>query len=278
MKKKFLYILSTGLVAFGLGSCDKNTEVIDKDVTPPPYAKFNTMAAADTIRTYYVTNGGPAYKIPVGITNVSGAARTVQFTYTSRAAVAGTQYNAPASMSFPAGKVLDSLSVQGLFSGYGSASRVDTLKIAINGSGDVKANAYKNNFYLIMRKYCDVLLANLGGSYTRTFENGTYGPYTSTVTGVTSTGATSATATLNNIYDSGISGTITFNWADPAAFSVTIPAGQNTGFTSGGLPLLLRGTPGKTSTFSSCDNTLTLYLDLYTTAGLYDTWTMTMAR
>lgn len=239
-------------------------------------AEFTNAAV---LGKYFITNSASSvFKIPVGITNVSSQSRTVNFSVSSpTGAAAGTQYTlAGSSIVIPANTAVDSISLKGLFAGY-PGSRRDTLVFKITG-GDVGVFTGAETYKVVMQKYCDVTLAGLGGNFTKTYENGSYGPYVSTVTNVTSTGATTATAKLNNIYDSGISGNITFNWTDPAAFFVTIPSGQNTGFTSGGLPLLLRGTPGKTSTFSSCDNTLTLYLDLYTTAGLYDTWTMTMAR
>jgi len=263
------------LVLTGTISCKKNNLVVDQDVVPPAYAKFNVRQASDTAATYYITGTGKPFKIPIGITTVSNKDRTIQFCYTSATATAGVQYNAPASIVIPAGKVLDSISIQGLFAGYPLSSRVDIVYIKICG-GDVPASDYWSTFKLTMRKYCDVVLANLGGDYHNTFE-GSYGPYTSSVTNLTSTSATTATATITNIYDSGISADATFDWADPSSFTVTIAA-QQTPYDIGGLPLFVRTDPANPSSFSSCSNTITLNFQLYTSAGLFAEWTTSMAK
>jgi hypothetical protein len=272
-------IISNGpvllLLIFIIISCKKNNLVVDQDVVPPAYAKFNVRTAADTAATYYVRNTNTPFKIPIGTTTVSDKDRTIQLCYTSTSAVAGAQYNAPATIVIPAGKVIDSLSIQGLFAGYPTSSRVDVLFIKICG-GDVPASAYWATYKLTMRKYCDVVLANLAGSYTRTFE-GTYGPYTSIVTNLVATSGTTATATITNIYDSDISANVTFDWTDPTAFKV-IMLPQQTQYAVGGQPLFIRANPSTASSFSSCDNTITLNLQLYTSAGLVDQWTSSMAK
>lgn len=273
MKKIMIYLLAVGSIA-GLASCKKNNFAVDTDPLKPLYAKFNI---SDSNGTYYIKSTNIPYKIPVGFTSVSDKDRTVNVSITtSTGAAVGVQYNAPTTFTMPAGKVVDTLLINGLFSGYPTSSRIDKLRIVLT-DGDVPVAAYNKVVSLTMRKYCDVTLANLAGDYTRTYENGTYGPYTSTISNLVSTGATTATATLSNIYDSGISATIGLDWTNPADFKVTM-AGQNTGFTSGGLPLFVRANTTGTKTFSSCDNTFTIALQLYTSSGVYDSWVMTMAR
>ncbi|MBL7751655.1 MAG: hypothetical protein JNN29_09720 [Chitinophagaceae bacterium] len=273
MKKLLIYMLVAGSIV-SLASCKKNNMVVDKDPLTPSFAKFNVSA---TTGTYYIKSTNDPYKIPIGFTSVSDKDRVVNIAITTTTgAAAGVQYNAPATFTMPAGKAVDTLLINGLFSGYPSSNRVDVITITLN-DGDVNIAAYNKTFTLTMRKYCDVILANLAGNYTQTYENGTYGPYTSALSNFVSTGATTATATLSNIYDSGISATIGLDWTDPTNFKVTM-AGQQTPYTSGGLPLFVRANSTGTKTFSSCDNTFTLALQLYTTAGVYDSWVMTMAR
>jgi hypothetical protein len=282
MKKNMFKYIIPGILLISMAACKKNNFVVDRDpLIAPEAARFIiTPPVSNNYYRYFIQDNpapGSTYSLPVGITTVSGAERKVKFTYTSWGAVAGVQYTVPAEITIPAGSATGTLTVQGLFAGY-PTGRKDTVKIKIaSGDGYVKPNAYQDSVMLIMQKYCNVVLANLGGDYTRTYENGTYGPYTSSVINLTSTGATKATATLTNIYDSNISATIGLDWTDPGAFKVTMAA-QQTQYTSGGLPLFVRANPSSTSTFSSCDNTFTLYLQLYTTAGVYDSWTMTMAR
>lgn len=262
-------------------ACKKNNLWVDQDSMAPPEAGqfLRSALSAD----FYIENnaaGGSTFKLPVGITTVSSVDRTVSLTYTSRTAVQGTHYKGPTTLTIPAGKVIDTLSFQGLFAAY-PTGRKDTVIVRISSDGGgIKKAGFNDTFRIIMQKYCTVSLPALGGAYTKTFE-GTYGPYTSNVLNLTSTGATTATAVIDNIYDSGIEANVVFNWTNPAAFTVTIPD-QSTGFTSGGNDLRIRGTVGQTSGFSSCDNTITLRLQLYTVvAGAisdYATWTTSMAK
>lgn len=266
--RKLLSILTVTLLTAGI-SC-KKTGV--PDVFPPTLQQIPvTPLAAD----YYIEdNPSSVYKIPVGFTTIADVDRTISFTYTSTSgAAAGTQYTAPVSVTIPAGKAVDTLRIRGLFSGY-PAGRKDDLKVKLTGT--VPNFAGKDSFMLTLQRYCAVVLTSLGGDYDNTFE-GSYGPYTSSVINLTAISATTATGTITNIYDSNISATALFDWTDPAAFSVKIEP-QQTQYTSGGLPIFVRTNPDAVSTFSSCENTITLRLMLYTSAGTVDSWTSSMAK
>ena len=185
--------------------------------------------------------------------------RVVNLCYTSNSAVQGVQYNAPTSVTIKAGETLDTLRIAGLFSGYPLSSRVDTVYVKICG-GDVTPSSYWNNFRVILRKYCDVNLAALMGDYPNTNEYTSsgafsYGPYLTRVKNLVSTGPTSATGQMENLYDDGWSDiNVTLNWSNPSAFSVTIPS-QPTGK---GYNVVSTGT----NTFSSCDRSFNLNVNL----------------
>lgn len=257
---KYAYTAIAGISLLFIVSCKKNNLVLDMDVTAPAYAKFNTIAAADTIGTYYIKSTNTPYVLPIGITNVSKVDRNIQFTYSSTAAVAGTQFTAPSSLVVKAGTTVDQLSISGLFSGYPLSTRKDTVKITISG-GDVPASSYKGVYRLILRKYCDVSLADLYGNYGA-IDNGTYGPYPMSVKAgsATSTGATTGTLDVLNLWDYGVVTTTTINldWTDPANFKVTIP--DQVYLAGAGLWIKNSATNG---TFSSCDQTFTLNYTLY---------------
>lgn len=270
-KYTFIAISYIGLLL--IASCKKNNLVVDKEVVAPAFAKFNTIKDADTIGTYYIKSNNTPFKLPIGVTNVSNTDRTIQFTYTSTAAQ-GTQYNAPASIVIKAGETLDSLTVSGLFAGYPSSSRKDTVIIAISG-GDVPASAYKGRYKLILRKYCEVVLADFYGDFLNT-KDGTYGPYYTTIVpgSAVSSGPTSGSVQVVNIWDyygvlldtnSGAAvpaTTINLDWTDPANFKITIPDQKY--ITGDGL--WIKGT-ASTGTFSSCDQTFTLKYTLYDKAS-----------
>jgi hypothetical protein len=235
--------------------------VVDKDVVPPSFAKFNTSIF---VSTYYVRSVNTPYKLPIGVTAVSDKDRTINLTYqSSTGAALGVQYNAPATIVIPAGKAVDTLSITGLYAGYPLSSRIDSLKVTVGG-GDVPSNDYNKTYTLLLRKYCDVVLASLNGAYDNTNEYSSsgafsYGPYSTAVSGLTSTGATTATGFISNIYDWGWNDIqVNLDWTDPANFKVTIPL-QLTG---GGGATYVRSTAGKTNTFSSCDETFSISIDL----------------
>jgi hypothetical protein len=267
MTKTFLKITFAALVTLVAFSCKKNNLVIDQDIVAPAYAKFNVAKTADTLATYYVRDNNAPFKIPVGISAPLDRDVTINFTYTSNDAVAGQQYNAPASITIPAGQTLDTLEVTGLFTGFASSSQIDTLHIKISG-GDVPANAYWSGYKLLLRKYCNVDFNTFDGDFDNTIEYSasgavSWGPYTTTVKNINITSATTATADIENLYDYGGEVSATFDWTNPAAFKVTIPA-QFTGvvLNDGGVDYeLWIKTNGSSSTFSSCDGSITVFID-----------------
>lgn len=269
---KLFYTLFAGLALLSLASCKKNNLVVGKDITPPPFVKFSTLGTSDTTASYYIKSSNNTFKIPVGITNVSDKDRTIQFSYTSNSAVQGQQFTAPASIVIPAGKALDSLTITGMFNGYSTPGRIDTLKITITG-GDVPVNPIKYNYVVYLRKFCEVIAAQMTGDYTNTVDYyggqaSSQGPYTATVTNWVSTGPTTATAYIINLGFTSDNGwgpfpptapasnpgiQVTFDWTNPAAFKATIASQPYFDDGSG-----ISKISTTTGTFSSCDNSITL--------------------
>jgi hypothetical protein len=260
MNRLILNIVSVVIFAGAFVSCKKNNFAVDQNIVPPSFAKFNVKAIADTIKTYYVKSTNEPFKIPIGVTTVSENNRTVQLTYSSRTAVAGTQYSAPTSIVIPAGKAVDTLAVQGLFAGYTSSTRRDTLDVKIAG-GDVAASSYWNNFRLILRRYCRVDLPSLSGAYTNVMDNGNYGPYPMTVTAGAVVDST-ATITVANLWDPGVpvTTTVRLNWTDDGNFTTTIPDQVYYGAANWWIVGTTAGT------FSACDQSFTLRYRLYNKA------------
>lgn len=264
--KKLSFSLLTLAVIAGFSSCQKNNMAVDTDLTPASAAKFNTTSLQST---YFVRASGVPFSLPVGVTTVSDKARTINLTYaSSTGAAAGVQYNAPSTITIPAGKALDTLRITGLFAGYPLATRVDTLRVTVGG-GDVPKNDYNNTYTIIMRKLCDVNLASLAGSYTKTREYGntgalSYGPYTTQVHSLTQTSSTTATGKIRNVYDWDWADlTVNLDWTDALNPKATIPQQQ----TYGSDAYFVRSTPGKPNNFSACDNTITITLDFLNAAG-----------
>jgi hypothetical protein len=294
-------IIGFAVLILCITSCKKNNVVIDQDVVPPSYARFNTRLLSDSIATYYIKSTNDPFKLPIGVTTVSDQDRTIHFSYTSSSAVAGVQYNAPASITIPAGKTVDSLVFSGIFAGYPLSTRIDTVKITITQDGDIPGSPYitprKDTYKLVLRKYCNVVINDFLGDYANsTDRQGTgtpTGAYTATISSITSTGPSTATAIIYNFGDPmfgapynpgdlaitpGI--TVYLDWSNPAAFKVTLPAAGQAIAVSwyGPTGLVKPATGGLTGTFSSCDQTFTILYSFAIGSTSYGNFTTVLRR
>ncbi|HEX6914733.1 MAG TPA: hypothetical protein VF145_05805 [Chitinophagaceae bacterium] len=273
-KYSFLLTLLAISGVMGVLSCKKNNLTVDVDpLNVPSRAKFAyTDLNAPLARTFYVGAAAPdnVYNIPVGVTSVSSQDRTIQLSYSSTTAVAGTHYTAPASIVIPAGQAVANLPITGNFANI-AAGTSHILKIKISG-GDVPAfGSGRDSLMLTLRRYCPPSLTALGGNYTDTREYTSagafsYGPYTTSLNNLTMVAGstTKATGTISNIYDDGWNDlNVTLDWTDPANFKVTIPL-QPTGKTyTGGLTHVRTSTASAAvNTFSACDRSLSFGIDL----------------
>jgi len=147
-KRFLLTAFSIGSFVFLLSSCIKEKDVNDEIITQPQsIAKFATNITGSS---YTISNPAAPLKIPVGYSTVSDKDRTIQLSYTSPSGAAqGVQYNAPASINIPAGKLIDTLQVQGLYDGFPNTTKRDTVFIKIVSSDSA---AYNNQYRVIMRK------------------------------------------------------------------------------------------------------------------------------
>ncbi|GAA4744878.1 hypothetical protein [Flavisolibacter ginsenosidimutans] len=258
-----------------LASCKKRTE--DYFVVPPEQAHFVNSSG-----NYYITNSSTSsFKIPIGLTAVNNVDRKVTVSVTSpTGAVAGTQYNLPSTtITIPAGKTVDSLTVNGLFAGY-AGTRRDTLVFTITSS-DVTTAAFNNVYKLVLQKYCPVDITSFAGAYNNMNDNDGSPVYKATVAAISAANQTSATTgyiMVSGLWGVPGSGPIRVNldWTDPGNFKTDIPTGQ---------PLYVDARYGQafvrpvgSGTFSSCNNTFTLKYQVYVSAGNFTATTTTMAR
>jgi hypothetical protein len=266
MKLTWIIKLTTvcALAAVMIVGCKKDTSV----KTPPEIATFTNQTGG----TYFITAPGVTYKIPVGFTTVSAQDRTITVSVTSpTGAVAGTHYTlSSTTVTIPAGKAVDSITVTGNYANY-SSGRKDSLIFKITDAKGVATNEYNSVYKLYMRGPCfdgDVTDINvMGGNFTQTFENGSYGPYTTTISGITSTSATTATAKINNLYDYFGPLTINFDWTDPLNTKAEIPLQQTNQNYAAGQPFYVRTKPGQPNKFSVCKNRLSFILDVLVNIG-----------
>lgn len=274
------------LITIFASGCKKSGDVI----LPPSQAHFTNLQTG----SYSITAPGVTYKIPIGVTTVSDKDRMVTVSVSSPSgAVSGTHYTLSATtMVIPAGKAIDSLEVKGVYSQYTSGRR-DVLIFTIQNN-QVGISDYNDTFRLSMRGPCfegDVDLNELLGTYNNTnelFGTAAYGPYPTSIIAVTQVpGATTGTVRITNIWDNGWNPiTFTLDWTDPANRKVTLV--QQTGIGDAGTinpaytgqDILVRPFAGQVGTYSICNQTLTLKMQLGVTGlGVFPPlYTVTMAR
>lgn len=263
-------LIATIIVVIG---CKK----ADNLAIPPGEAHFTNQSGG----SYFITSPGITYKIPVGLTSVSTVDRTVSIAITSpTGAVQGTHYTVnKTTFTIPAGKVIDTIVVTGNFAQY-TTGRKDTLVFTINGTdkgSTVAASSYNGVYKLYMRGPCSEneisdagALQEFVGAYNANeiAFGSPYGPYNTTISSVTQTSPTTATAVITNVFDAGWSPmTVTLDWTDMANRKVTFVAqsvGGNAGASFGaaynGMPYAIRpASTGQIGTFSFCNKTLSLY-------------------
>jgi hypothetical protein len=269
--KSILSILFAGLVLLGIVACEKG--INDEIITPPANVEFATLTS--TPLSYFIrSQPNTGIKLPVGFTNVLDKDRTITLTYTSpTGAVRGTHYNAPESITIPAGKAADSLLIEGVFDSY-TSTRKDTLKISVSSPDAPTANA-NNTYTVILRKYCDVNPSSFLGAYTQS-TNGS-GTYTITVDEAVATGPTSGYIIISGLYN-GTSAPVRVNldWSNPSNFTTTVVETQNIYNHATYGPVAVR--PVGKGSFSSCANTFTLSYQRYVSAGNFAANTTVMAR
>jgi hypothetical protein len=277
MNKNFSRLLPAALLLLVVTwyGCKKETPL----TLPLEQAHFMNKSAG----SYFITAPGVTYKLPIGLTTVSNVDRTINISVTSpTGAVAGTHYTLnKTSFVIPAGKVVDTLVISGVYAQY-TAGRKDTLVIKMEGTdkGGVAASTYNSEFKLFMRGPCaeaelmdPTNLQAFMGDYNNTNENygGAYGPYKTTVTSITPTSATTATITVNNVFDWDWGPvTLTLDWTDLANRKVTLVphnvggnAGNLFGATYAGMNYALRpASSGQIGTFSFCNRSIGFFANI----------------
>ncbi len=252
--------------------CKKEEMII---TVPPLQATFVGQSAG----SYTILAANSSFAVRVGITTVATTDKTFTISVSSPTGAASpAQYTLSSStVTIKAGSAIDSFLVRGNFAAY-QAGRRDSLRFTIIEAG--KEAGFNTTFTLAMRGPCfdgDVNLDEFLGVYARTNEDfgGTlYGPYTTTVTKVQQTSATTGTITVANIFDAGWTPlTFTLDWTNPnnrRATLVTQNAGGNAADVFGagfaGQPFGVRAVSvaggGLVGTFSICNQRIVLVMQV----------------
>lgn len=258
------------LMGVALYSCKKDD---DKILDPGQYAFF---AATSLTANYTIVEPTTVYKIPVGLTTpvTGGKTRTVNVTSSSTTgAVEGTHYTYTKTLTFSADKIVDTIVVSGIQAEY-LTGRKDVVRFSFADAGDFQATL-NSTFTLNISGPCfegELNIEDLLGDYENTYEvfgSSSWGPYTTSISSIVSTGPTTAEITVENIYDYGWNPIkFTLDWTDINNRTVTLvqqygiaDAGTLSSSYEGG-DVTVRPSPAGPGTFSWCDETIELRMQV----------------
>jgi hypothetical protein len=160
-KIRSLILLTTAVLftTFLIYSCKKNATVT-------PNQEVALFTKGGKTESYLVPNDPASnFKIGLGITKPASVDRHVTFSVTSpTGAVEGTQYTVSTkTVTIPAGKVVDSVSLKGLFSGFPTGRR-DTLVFKITG-GDIPSLVGSDVYKVVLQKFCPLNMSDFSGNF-----------------------------------------------------------------------------------------------------------------
>ena len=274
MHSKLKISLGLLMVVLAMSSCVK------QKFTTPELAEFASSSTSNKGTFFIADDPNSTFKVPVGVTTSSNKDRVISFTVTSPSgATEGQQYTiGTTSVTIPAGKVVDSISVKGIYAGVPVGVK-DTLIFTITG-GDAPVFTTYSKYTLVLQRYCPVVLNDLLGAYAHCVDEddggNQYGYYSVNVTG-TSTGPTSATLTITNlakaafgpfkltdaVTNPGI--TVNLDWSNPGNFTAIVPTQDFYVDPTYGLAKMNTAVGG----FSSCEGTLTLQYNVTVDLGSF---------
>jgi hypothetical protein len=158
MIKKINYLLFFVVMSvFVVFSCRK------PDIATPPELSHFMNSAAISYPVQDIPNS--VFKFGIGLTAPAKVDRNITFSVSSpTGAVEGQQYTvASKSITIPAGKTIDSISLKGIFNGFPGGRR-DTLVFTITG-GDVPALIGSDVLKVVLQKFCPLDMSIFSGNF-----------------------------------------------------------------------------------------------------------------
>lgn len=266
--KRFKYISCLSLAVFFIvAGCKRN---YIEDVTPPSQQKINSATLAGD---YFVENNPASeFKIPVGITTVSNSDRTIQLSYTSTTgAASGAQYTAPASITIPAGKTVDTLRIKGIFAGL-AGGRKDVLKIKLSG-GDQPNFVGKDSFVLTLQQFCPLDMSVFNGDF-EVLRDDWQDYFPGDVVQLTSSGNT---ITFN--YPTDIDPKPLLIVVNPTTFATSVAATDFGGYTVYGPEIYsAKSVAGPNSMVIPCDKVVSVTLNIYSGPDNYGNFVLRLRK
>lgn len=200
-------------------------EELDYTYSGPALSSFSN----EVTHGFYVTNSNSSIDtIVVGVTTISGAARTIDFSVDEAStAVSGTHFTIEsATVTIPANSAVGYILVKGIYSGFSDPMDFRSLILNLEPSSGIDVAPFDNQFLLLLSQFSRVT-PWLGTYSVAAASYGDPGNWDEVWTVTTSADPSNA----NNIIMTGIAGSPNGITAilDLDAGTVTIPLGQDLG-------------------------------------------------
>ena len=261
MKNKFgLLSLTTGLATFlsvAMIGCKKD------DVKTPDQT-VALFGAGGTTATYLVPEDpNSSFKIGLGITKPANADRTITFSVTSPTGAAeGSQYTVSTkSITIPAGKVVDSVSLKGIFGGYPTGRR-DTLVFKITG-GDVPALIGSDVYKVVLQKFCPLDMSVFAGDF-EVLQDGWEDYFPGDVVPLTVDGNT-----ITFYYPTSYLAKPLLINVNPTTFATSVASTDIGGYSPGGRVYSAKSVAGANSVVIPCDKIVSVELNFFSGSSNY---------
>lgn len=256
-KIRSLVLLTTAILfsSFLIYSC-KKTETVT------PNQEVSLFAQGGKTESYLVPNDPAAtFKIGVGITKPAPVDRKITFSITSpTGAVEGTQYTVSTkTVTIPAGKVVDSISLKGLFAGFPSGRR-DTLVFKITG-GDIPALVGSDTYKVVMQKFCPLNMSDFAGDF-EVLEDGWQDYFPGDVVALTVSGNT-----ISFDYPTAYNHQSLPIVVDPNTFATSVVSTAFGRYSAAGTIYTAKSIAGANSKVIPCDKIVSVELSFGSTAG-----------
>ena len=271
-------VLFVSLFCISLLSCKKDNLYIDQSPSiVPTYSRFTQILRNGKVyRSIPVRQvGNVATSIPISLTALQTADRTIGFTYNSLTAVKDINFTAANTTVIKSGSYFGAIDILGNPLNY-SGDEVDTVKIKIIPSQFVPAVQGRDSMFLIFSKFCDVIPADFNTTYYSGIVFGasdkdtlSYGEVNTidSLTFITQPTSTSAIGVIYDLYPASTGLGVepirfTMDWTDDGNLTISI----NDQFfynNQAGAPRHIRLNTSLPSTFNSCNKSLNFYVDVY---------------
>lgn len=257
-----LFIITLMALILGAVGCDKTQPY--PTTLPPAVVHFSTSSSLGLMITD--PEEPVSGKVLVGTSDVADTDREFSYTVTSpTGAVSGQHYTiSPSSkVTIPAGQAVGEITIQANPDYYPAGVR-DTILITLTeGTSTTPVAEFNKRKVVVISGPCDdsdVDISTMSGAFPNSSDED--GSYSVSVSGLVETSATTAKGIITGLWEAIGPVEIYFDWTDAENITVDIPL-QATGLNyAAGQPLLIRTTPTRTSTFSVCNQTISLIVDL----------------